>query len=55
MTPQIITTGNESPEHTQLEELYIRQVEDRSLPAQEVLIEQQESAAPDQSPLLFVP
>ena len=55
MTPQIITVTQEHEQETQPQEQFIRQVEDHSLPAQQVLSDQQDRQKPDQAPALFVP
>ncbi len=55
MTPQTITIEKESQEEPRLQEPFVRQVEDHSLPAQQVLTDQQEDRAPEQPPVLFVP
>jgi len=55
MMPQTKTMDQESAEETRLQEQYIRQVEDHSRPAQEVLTDQQEARTPDDAPALFVP
>ncbi len=55
MIPQTITETQEKAEEARPEEPYIRQVEDHSLPAQQILIEQQECRTPDDEPVVFVP
>jgi hypothetical protein len=55
MTPQSKSIEHESAEDTYLQEEFVRQVEDHSLPAREVLTEQQEGRTPDEAPALFVP
>ena len=56
MTPQTTTIEQESQEEPRLQEQqYIRQVEDHSLPAQQVLTDQQEGRPPEQPPVVFVP
>ena len=37
------------------QEPFVRQVEDHSLPAEDVLTDQQEAREPDEAPTLFVP
>ncbi len=55
MIPQTTTTETEAPEQTPLPELYVRQVDDHSLPAQQVLTDQQESREAAEAPVLFIP
>ncbi len=55
MTPQITTVETEAQDEPRLQEPFIRQVEDHSLPAQQVLTDQQEERAPDEPPVVFVP
>ncbi len=55
MTPQITIVETEAQEEPRLQEQFIRQVEDHSLPAQQVLTDQQEDRAPEQPPVVFVP
>ncbi len=55
MTPQSKPMEQEKVEKPRLQEEFVRQVEDRSLPAQEVLSEQQEDRAPNEGRSLFVP
>ena len=55
MTPQAKSIEQESLEKESLQDEYVRQVEDHSRPAQEVLADQQESRAANESPALFVP
>ncbi len=55
MTPQITIVETEAQEEPRLQEQFIRQVEDHSLPAQQVLTDQQEGRAPEQPPVVFVP
>ncbi len=55
MTPQTITIEKESQDEPRLQEQYVRQVEDHSLPAQQVLTDQQEERPAEQPPVLFVP
>ncbi len=55
MTPQSKSIEKESAEEIHLQEEFVRQVEDHSLPAHEVLTEQQEGRAPNEAPALFVP
>jgi hypothetical protein len=55
MNPQTQVTEMDAPEEIRLEEPFVRQVEDHSLPAQQVLTDQQDGREPDQSPALFVP
>jgi hypothetical protein len=55
MTPQSKSIEHESTEETPLQEQFQRQVEDHSLPAREVLTEQQEGRSLNESPALFVP
>ncbi len=56
MIPQTRIVEQE-PEATGLlpQEPFVRQVEDDSLPAEEVLMDQQEARAPDETPALFIP
>ncbi len=56
MTPQTKKTEQEKVvQETRVQEQFIREVEDRSLPAQEVLNDQQASRDPSEAPVLFVP
>ncbi len=55
MTPQTRTIEMESEEELDLQEQFIRQVEDHSLPAEQVLTDQQDSRPPEQPPVLFIP
>ncbi len=55
MTPQTKTTDQEATEDVWLDEQHIRQVEDRSRAAREVLADQQQERAEDLAPALFVP
>jgi hypothetical protein len=55
MMPQTSTGEHESVEEASLPEEYVRQVEDHSRPAQEVLTDQHEGRAPEDAPVLFVP
>jgi hypothetical protein len=55
MNPQTTIVEKETPEDTRLEKQFVRQVEDHSLPAQQVLTDQQDGRERDQSPALFVP
>ena len=56
MSPQTKTIEQEGAEETRLQEQqFVRQVEDHSLPAQQVLSDQQDGRTPDQPPALFVP
>ena len=55
MMPQIETLEQESTEEPLTQEQYVRQVDDHSRPAQEVLADQQEGRTPDESPASFVP
>lgn len=55
MNPQTKITEMENPEETRLEEPFVRQVEDHSLPAQQVLTDQQDGREGEQAPALFVP
>jgi hypothetical protein len=54
MTPQTITIEKERQDEPR-QEPFVRQVEDHSLPAQQVLTDQQEDRTPVQPPVLFVP
>lgn len=55
MTPQTKPIVHETTEEHPLHEEFVRQVEDHSLPAQEVLNDQQGGRAPNAAPGLFVP
>ena len=55
MTPQTKSKEQASVEETRLQEEYVRQVEDHSRPAREVLTDEQEDRAPNDAPVLFVP
>ena len=52
---QTITIEKESQEEPRLQEPFVRQVEDHSLPARQVLTDQQEGRETEQPPVLFVP
>ncbi len=54
MTPQTKSVEYESTEKIRLQEESLREVEDHSLSAQDVLTEQQKSGQ-EQTPSLFVP
>ena len=56
MTPEIKTIEHE-PEEQEIrpQEPFIRQVQDHSRAADEVLTDQREDHAPDERPALFVP
>ena len=56
MNPQTRIVEQE-PDETDLlpQEPFVRQVEDHSLPAQDVLTDQQAAREPDDAPALFVP
>jgi hypothetical protein len=55
MTSQSKSIEHESVQETPPQEEFVRQVEDHSLPAREVLTEQQEDRAANEAPALFVP
>ncbi len=55
MTPQTMTIETENQEQPRIQEQFIRQVDDHSLPAQQVLTDQQEGRPPEQPPVSFVP
>ena len=55
MTLQSKSIEQEGAEEIHLQEEFVRQVEDHSLPAREVLTEQQEGRTRDEAPALFVP
>jgi hypothetical protein len=55
MSPQLNSMEHEPAEEAHLQEEFVRQVEDRSLPAREVLTEQQEVRSATEPPALFVP
>jgi hypothetical protein len=55
MTPQTKSAEQEDADEIRLQEEYVRQVEDHSRPAQEVLTDQLEGCAPNEAPVLFVP
>jgi hypothetical protein len=55
MTPQSKPIEQESTEERVPGEEFARQVEDHSLPAQEILTKQQEGRAANEAPALFVP
>ena len=50
--PQVLEDDEE--EHAMLE-LHVRQVEDRALPARQVLLQQTQDRGPDDRGLIFVP
>jgi hypothetical protein len=47
--------GQASVEETRVPEPYVRQVEDHSRPAQDILADEQEARVPNEPPALFVP
>jgi hypothetical protein len=55
MLPQSKIVESEDVEEIHLQEQFIRQVEDHSLPAQEVLTDQQVVRVPSEPTALFVP
>jgi hypothetical protein len=58
MTPQTRITEQEIVEEQGPDEQFVRQVEDRSLPAQAVLTDQQQDRSAneaDKAPVVFVP
>jgi hypothetical protein len=55
MTPQSKPVKKEHAEEAKLQEQYIRQVQDKSRTAQEVLSDQQGTHAAEKVPALFVP
>ena len=55
MTPQTKPRENENAEEPRPHEEFVRQVEDHSLPAQEVLTDQQGGQSPGEASVLFVP
>ena len=55
MTPQSKPVQQDRTEELQQEDGFVRQVEDHSLPARDVLREQQEERASSEHPALFVP
>ena len=55
MTPQSKPIEQDRAKELQQEDEFVRQVEDHSLPARDVLTEQQEERAPNEHPALFVP
>lgn len=55
MIPQPKSMETEEAQEAGLQEEYVRQVEDRSRSAEEVLTDQQAGRAPDETPVLFVP
>jgi hypothetical protein len=55
MTPQAKPEQQERAEELRPEDEFVRQVEDHSLPARDVLKEQQEDHASNERPALFVP
>ncbi len=55
MTPETMTIETEPQEELHIEEQFVRQVEDHSLPARQVLTDQQEGRETEQPPVLFVP
>jgi len=55
MMPQTNMDEQKTVEEASLPEEYVRQVEDHSRPAQEVLTDQHEGRTPDDAPVVFVP
>ncbi len=55
MNPQTKIMEQEETSEGVAEEQYVRQVEDHSRPAQEILTDQQEGRKPEEAPVLFVP
>ena len=59
MIPQTRIAGQEpdatDPAEAVPQEPFVRQVEDHSLPAQDVLTDQHEAREPDEAPALFIP
>jgi hypothetical protein len=55
MAPEVNSIEHETAEEPHVQEEFVRQVEDHSLPAREVLSEQQEVRAATEAPALFVP
>ena len=55
MTPPAKSMDGERVEEAEIHEQFVLQVEDHSRPAQDILTEQQESRAADESPALYVP
>ncbi len=56
MIPQTrIVEQEPDPAEALPEEPFVRQVEDHSLPAQDVLTDQHEAREPDEAPALFIP
>ncbi len=55
MNPQTKIMEQEGTEESLSQEQYVRQVEDHSRPAEEILTDQQEGRKPEEAPALFVP
>ncbi len=56
MIPQTrIVEQEPDPAEALPQEPFVRQVEDHSLPAEDVLIDQQEAREPDEAPASFIP
>ncbi len=55
MNPQTNVIEQEAVEEAETQEQYVRQVEDHSRPAQDILADQQAGRQPDEAPALFVP
>jgi hypothetical protein len=56
MTPEVKTIEKEpEKQEVQVQETFIRQVQDHSRAADEVLTDQREACAPNDRPALFVP
>ncbi len=55
MNPQTKIMEQEVTEESPSQEQYVRQVEDHSRPAQEILTDEQQGRKPEEAPVLFVP
>ncbi len=55
MAPQTKNKDEERTEDARLQEQFVAQVDDRSLPAQQIITDQQESHKTNETPALYVP
>ncbi len=55
MLPQTKTMDQEQPEEVRLQEQFVAQVEDHSLPAEEILTDQRDNRPDGDAPALYVP
>lgn len=55
MAPETKSSEQEGVQEINFSEEYVRQVDDHSRPAQEVLTDQKAGSGPNDAPVLFVP